>query len=236
MIQRALAAVVLLVAATIGVLPALDDDEEFTSTAGAPSDTTVLTDAAPAEVPTAPAPALADAARNGLSAIGGAPSSTGSPAPISGAGSADGGGGATTPGAPAKIEVARVTGLSFVLDVFEIGNGIGLNQLYGLVVSGIGTIVPTDQLPPELVDQAFDILAVPPQVFAQFAAPTAEGFATFRASIAPLAGANPGANALLRAMSAALVQAGTEGRALTNPLDAQVVQLGQFLLVLQEDG
>jgi hypothetical protein len=217
------------------VLPALDDDEDFTSTVGSSPDTTLLADAPPADVPAAAAPAVADAARNGLSTIAGTPSSTGSPAPITGGGS-DGGGAATTPGAPAKIEVARVTGLSFLLDVFEIGNGIGLNQLYGLVVSGVGTIVPTDQLPPELANQAFEILAVPPQVFAQFAAPTAEGFATFRSSIAPLAAANPGANALLRAMSAALVQAGTEGRALTNPLDAQVVQLGQFLLVLQEDG
>ena len=43
-------------------------------------------------------------------------------------------------------------------------------------------------------------------------------------------------NALLRAMSEALVKAGTEGAPLVNPLDAQVVQLGKFLLVLQEDG
>ena len=240
MIQRVLAVVVLLAAAVIGVLPALDDDEEFTSTVGALPETTLPADASLTEVPDAAAPALADAVRNGLSAIPSGPNSTpgssGSAAPIADGGSNGGGGGTATPGAPATIEVARVTGLSFLLDIFEVGAGIGLNTLYGITVSGIGTIVPTDQLPPELVDQAFEILAVPPSVFNQFAAPTTEAFAAFRASLAPLAASNPGVNALLRAMSEALVKAGTEGRELVNPLDAQVVQLGQFLLVLQEGG
>ena len=239
MMQRALAVVVLLVAATIGVLPALDDDEDMTFTVGESPELSLPPDASAADVPAAAAPALADAARNGLPGItsGQSPAvgSTGSPAPIAGAGSADGGGATATPAGPAAIEVAHVTGLSFLLDVFEVGSGIGLNQIYGLVISGIGTIVPTDQLPPELVNQAFEILAVPAEVFDQFAAPTKEGFASFRASIAPLAAANPGANALLQAMSEALIKAGTEGRALVNPLDAQVVQVGQFLLVLQED-
>jgi hypothetical protein len=218
----------------------LDDDEDMTSTIGTSPELSVPSGASVAEVPVAAAPALADAALNGLPGlISGQPptlGSTGSAAPVTGVGSTVEGGASPASPAPAEIEVARVTGLSFVLDVFEVGAGIGLNGMYGLVISGIGTVVPTDQLPPELVNQAFEILAVPPAVFDQFAAPTTEGFVAFRAAIAPLAAANPGANALLRAMSEALIRAGTEGSALVNPLDAQVVQLGQFLLVLQEDG
>jgi hypothetical protein len=86
------------------------------------------------------------------------------------------------------------------------------------------------------VDGAYEILAVPPQIFDQLKEPSAQGLAALRASLAPLAAGNPAANALLGALSEALIAAGTEGRPLTNPLDAQVVQLGQFLLVLQEEG
>jgi hypothetical protein len=241
MIQRAVGAVVLLVvAATIGVLPALHDHKAVVSTAGPSPVLSVAPAPAVADVPVAAAPALADAALNGLPGIPSGDTavagSTGSTAPIAGTGSAGGRATASGPAVAATVGVARVTGLSFVLDILQVGAGIGMKELYGLVVSGVGTIVPTNQLPPQLVNQAFQVLAVPPKVFDQFVAPTTQGFAAFRSAIAPLAAADPGANALLRAMSQALVLAGTEGKPLVNPLDAQVVQLGQFLLVLQEGG
>ena len=237
--QRVLAVVVLVAAAVIGALPALRADSHPTSTAGTTSELAAPPATAIADVPVAAAPDIASAALNGLprstSAQPPVPGSADATPPPAATGPANAGGATAAPPAPTPV-VARVTGLSFVLDIFEVGAGIGLKEMYGLVVSGVGTIVPTDQLPPELVNQSFQILAVPPTVFDQFAAPTTQGFAAFRASIAPLAAANPGANALLRAMSEALVKAGTEDSALVNPLDAQVVQLGQFLLVLQEDG
>lgn len=133
-----------------------------------------------------------------------------------------------------EVNPARITGLSFVLDLLEFGAELGPHEVHGLIVSALGTVIPTGELPPALVDQAYTILAVPSDVFEQMAEPTMQGFAALRAALEPLSAANEAANMLIQALSDALIAAGTEGAALTNPLDAQVVQVGKFLLVLQE--
>jgi hypothetical protein len=239
LVRRSGAIVALLVAAIVGALPAMgDDDTPPGAAAASPSSTPPVERAdlsVPVSVPAGAAPAIAVAARRsgGVAANGAAPVTDPlAPGPAPSGSSAV----PASAAAAADPEVARLTGLSFVLDVVDLGASIGLDTVFGLAVSGFGTIVPTDQLPPELVDGAYEILAVPPQVFDQFKAPSAQGLAALRASLAPLAAGNPAANALLTALSEALIAAGTEGRPLTNPLDAQVVQLGRFLLVLQETG
>jgi hypothetical protein len=128
----------------------------------------------------------------------------------------------------------RVTGLSLFLDAMQTGGNIGLPELYGLAVSGFTTIVPTDQLPKPIVDEGFTVLAVPPKIFDSMKAPSAQGYAALRQAIAPLAAGNAGANALLTLLSNTFIKLGTDDKSLVNPFDAQVVELGKFLLVLEE--
>jgi hypothetical protein len=140
---------------------------------------------------------------------------------------------ATVPASP-SAGPKRVTGVSLLLDAMQAGSGIGLGEIYGLAVSGFTTIVPTSSLPPQVVQAGFTVLAVPPKLFDEMKQPTAQGFASLRQSLAPLAAANPAANALLSILAARAIDLGTNGKALVGPFDAQFVEFGNFLLVMEE--
>ncbi len=256
MVRRVAAVIALVVATAIGAIPAMGkSSSKRASTPGAagvpPGSLTSPSNPATPPVPAAAAPSIAQAAQSsagaGSAGTASAGESTGAGGDA-GAGSAAEGTGAASPqtsppsAAPgtaagtggSEPQIARVTGLSFVLDALDTLSGIGLGEAYGLAVSAIGTIVPTDSLPAPVASQAYQILAVPPAIFEKFKEPTAQGFRALRTLIAPLAAFNPGANALMTAMSNALIAAGTTGAPLTNPLNDQVVQAGKFLLVLEE--
>jgi hypothetical protein len=141
---------------------------------------------------------------------------------------------AAAPPTPPAPQAKRVTGLSLFLDFMQTGAGIGLSEIYGLGVSGFTTIVPTSALPPPVVQAGFTVLALPPALFDQFKAPTLQFFTALRQAIAPLAAGNAAANGLLTAVSNALITLGTTDKSLVNPFDAQVVELGKFLLVAEE--
>lgn len=241
------AGVAIVLSAAIGVVPAVGDGKESELSAGGSS-----VDHSPttSQVPAVPAGA-GDAIRDAVAGSGSVPvADTTAPSVVDPPVSQESGDAAGTPPATSppssagatpvpeteEMGPARVTGLSFVLDLLEFGAELGPHEVWGLVVSALGTVIPTGDLPPALVDQAYTILAVPTEVFDQMAEPTMQSFAQLRASLEPLAASNEGANALIAALSDAIISAGTEGAALTNPLDAQVVQVGKFLLVLQEEG
>jgi hypothetical protein len=137
-------------------------------------------------------------------------------------------------GVAAAKEPDRVSGVSKAIDAAETGQDLGLPTVTGVGNSVIGTALAS--APPEaapVTDQLFPVLAVLPAVMEQLKAPSAEGYAALREALAPLAAANPQLNAALDAAGAAMTDA-TAVHPLIQPFDTTMIQVGQYLISLEE--
>jgi hypothetical protein len=137
-------------------------------------------------------------------------------------------------GVASAKEPDRVSGVSTVVDAAQTGQNLGLPTVTGVGNSVIGTALAS--APPEaapVTDQLFTVLAVPPAVMEELKAPSADGYAALREALAPLAAANPQINQALDAAGAAMIGA-TPVHQLVQPFDTTVIQVGQYLIALEE--
>src|SRR5258708_20986497 len=102
----------------------------------------------------------------------------------------------TAPASKAKPKAAAaappqpVTGLTFLLDVMDAGNKVGIPEIYGLAVSAVSVNLPTPASDPELAPVGAAIehalsAAKPP--LDQMSAGGSQGISQLRTPISPLA-------------------------------------------------
>jgi hypothetical protein len=138
-------------------------------------------------------------------------------------------------GVAAAKEPDRVTVASNVINAAQAGQNLGAGEATGLANSVVGTGLAG--APPEaqpVANQVFPVLAVPPAVFDQLKEPSAQGYAALRDALAPAAAAaNPQLNMAIDAAAAALTDS-TAAHQLVQPFDTTMIQVGEYLIALEE--
>jgi len=125
-----------------------------------------------------------------------------------------------------------VTGLTFVLNVMDAGNKVGIPEVYGLAVSAVSVNLPTPSSDPTLAPVSADVehaLSTVKPPLDQMSAAGSQGISQFRTVISPLAVLNAPANATIDSASAAIVAGATTLRPVIQPFDVSALQLAQFL-------
>jgi hypothetical protein len=125
-----------------------------------------------------------------------------------------------------------VTGLTFLLNVMDAGNKVGIPEVYGLAVSAVSVNLPTPSSNPALAPVSAAVehtlsAAKPP--LDQMSAAGGQGITQFRSVISPLAVLNKPANAAIDGLSASIVTGVTVLRPVIQPFDVSALQLAQFL-------
>jgi hypothetical protein len=142
---------------------------------------------------------------------------------------------ATSSPARAKASAAPpqpVTGLTFLLNVMDAGNKVGIPEVYGLAVSAVSVNLPTPASDPALAPASAAVehtlsAAKPP--LDQMTAAGSQGIAQLRSVISPLSVLNQPANAAIEGVSASIVTGVTVLRPLIQPFDVNALQVAQFL-------
>ena len=125
-----------------------------------------------------------------------------------------------------------VTGLTFVLNVMDAGNKVGIPEIYGLAVSAVSVNLPTPASDPTLAPVGAAVehaLSAAKPALDQMSAGGSQGISQLRTAISPLAVLNKPANAAIDGLSASVVAGATALHPVIQPFDVSAAQLAQFL-------